>query len=442
MFGANQFLGMGLGFLGSMVMVRVASQQDVASYLLLLQAISAVALVLQLGLGPAALRFAPMSRGEGGRAATALLRRRLFGLQVAIWALVVPPLAFAWPWIARRLDAPELATASSFVLTAAVLASFGQLAGSYLRAFRMYSVVAPLTQTLPRGLIFGGYLALWVLGLRGVPWELLITLFVASQLVTALGYAIALPATTATEGSEPRSASAPPGMREILGATTALGLRNAALIVLLSSDLWILSWARSHEEVAIYGVAARVLQVISAIPAMANFVIPQEFAVLHADGRRAEMERLARTSSTAVAMLSGLALLAMLVLGRPLIHHAFGDTYLPSWIILMILSVGSFWDTASGSAGYVLQMSGHHQRLLGLTAAAAALNITLSLALARAWGGIGVACATMVSLVALNVGMVWSARRLLGVRTFVYLEPSRWRETLNVLLGRGAETKP
>src|SRR6185436_11104395 len=153
-------------------------QQDVASYLLLLQAISAVALLLQLGLGPAALRFAPMSRGEGGRAATALLRRRLFGLQVAIWALVVPPLAFAWPWIARRLDAPELATASSFVLTAAVLASFGQLAGSYLRAFRMYSVVAPLTQTLPRGLIFGGYLALWFLGLRGVPWELLITLFV------------------------------------------------------------------------------------------------------------------------------------------------------------------------------------------------------------------------------------------------------------------------
>src|SRR5215218_2999404 len=153
LFGFNQALGLGLGFLGSMFLVRIATPGEVASYLLLLQAITAVGILLQLGLGPAALRFAPMSRGEGGEAATAQLRRRLFGLQFAIWALVVPPFALAWPWIARRLDAPELASASLFVVGAAVLASFGHLVHHYLRAFRMYSVVAPLSHPVPRGLV-------------------------------------------------------------------------------------------------------------------------------------------------------------------------------------------------------------------------------------------------------------------------------------------------
>ena len=428
LFGFNQVLGMGLGFLGSMFLVRIATPGEVASYLLLLQAITAVGIVLQLGLGPAALRFAPMSRGEGGETATALLRRRLFGLQVAIWALVVPPFALAWPWIARRLDAPELASASVFVVATAVLASFGHLVHHYLRAFRMYSVVATLSHPVPRGLVLGGYVALWALGVRDVPWEFLISIFVLSQLVTALGFALALKSTSAGEASEARAANMPPGVRAILGATTALGLRSAALVVLVSSDLWIMSWARSHEEVAVYGVAARVLQVIAAIPAMANFIVPQEFSMLYADGRKDEMERLARTAATSVAMLSFLALLGMLVLGKPLIRLAFGETYLASWSILMILAVGSFWDTACGSAGYALQMSGHHNRLLVLSAAAAVFNIALSALLAPAWGGHGVALATAVSLIALNMGMVWSARRLVGVRTFVYLEPAKWRQ--------------
>jgi O-antigen/teichoic acid export membrane protein len=305
----------------------------------------------------------------------------------------------------------------------------------------MYTVVATLSHPVPRGLVLGGFLALWALGVRDVPWEFLISIFVLSQLVTALGFALTLKATSAGEASELRTANLPPEIRVILGATTALGLRSAALVVLLSSDLWIMSWARSHEEVAIYGVAARVLQVISAIPAMANFIVPQEFSMLYADGRKEEMERLARTASTSVAMISSMALLSMLVLGRPLIHLAFGDIYLPSWSILMILAVGSFWDTACGSAGYVLQMSGHHNRLLGLSAAAAAFNIALSALIAPAWGGHGVAFATAISLIGINMGMVWSARKLVGVRTFVYLEPARWRQVFRMLIGKGGEER-
>ena len=437
-FAATQYLGMALGFVGSMLMVRMAGPQDVASYLLLLQAVNAVGLTMQLGLGPAALRFAPVSRGAGGTDATALLRRRLFKIQITLWAVIVPPLVLAWPWIARKLDAPELAKATPFLLVAAVLASFGNLADNYLRSFRMYGPSALLNQFMPRALVLGGFAGLWLTAQRDVPWEVLISIYMASQLAAGLGYALTLPRTTARETSEPRAAQPPPPIRTILGATTAMGLRSAASVLFVSSDLWVLAWARPHEEVAVYGIASRVLQVMGAIPGVANFLIPQEFSVLYADGRREEMERLARTASTTVAMISAASLTALLLLGRPAIRWAFGPTYLASWGILLILAVGSFWDTASGSAGFALQMSGHHNRLLGLTAGAAALNLALSLTLAPRWGGYGVAVATTATLIALNLAMVGSARRLVGVRTFAYLSPARWREILRSVRERGA----
>jgi O-antigen/teichoic acid export membrane protein len=433
LFGVSQVAGMALGFLSGMVLVRVAGQRDVASYMLLQQGVMAVSLILQLGLGPAALRFAPISRGRGGDRATSLLRRRLLGLQLTLWTVIVPLLALAWPWIARKLDAPELARATPFLLAAAMLTSFGSLLDNYLRAFRMYGMSAPLTHLVPRALILGGFIGLWATASAQVPWEVLAAIYVSALLITAVGYAFALTATTGEEVSEPREATPPPAMREILSTSTAMGLRSAASVLYVSSSLWILSWARPHEEVAVYGVAATLLQILAAIPSMTAFVIPQEFSLLYADGRTAEMEKLARTASTFVAGLSLASLLGLLIFGRQLIRIAYGPSYVGAWSILMILAVGSFWDAASGGAGYVLQMTGHHTRLLFWTLGGALLNVALSFGLAPLWGGRGIAVATTLTLIAFNVATVYTAKRLVGVRTFVYRKPSEWLGTLRLI---------
>ncbi len=438
LFAGSHFLGMGLGFVGTMILVRVAAPDQVASYLMLLQASTGLGLVLELGLGAATLRFAPISRGQGGEQTTALLRRRLFGIQLAIWALIVPPLVLAWPFIASHLGARELATATPFLITCAMLASLGHLMDHYLRSFRLYSIAAPLGHFAPRALIFGGFLALWLGGQNAVPWEMLILIYIGSQIAVAFGYALALPVTTQGETTEPREASQPPDVRTILGTTTAMGLRSAVAVLFLSSDLWILSWARPEDKVAVavYGIASRVIQIMAALPGIANFLIPQEFAVLHADGRTKEMEHLARTASTAVALLSATALAGLALLGRPLLNAAFGDAYTGGWTILLILAVGTLWDTASGSAGYVLLINGNHMKLLQITLGAAALKVPLSLVLGRLWGGHGIALSTAVTLIALNVALVHAARQKVGVFTFVYLQPAKWKEVFRLLLGR------
>jgi O-antigen/teichoic acid export membrane protein len=234
---------------------------------------------------------------------------------------------------------------------------------------------------------------------------------------------------------------APPPTGEIFNTTIAMGLRSAASILMISSDLWILSWARSHEEVAVYGVVTRIVQVMEALTLIANFLIPQEFAMLYADGRRPELERLARTAATAVGILSLGSLLGIVVLGRPLIRLAFGPSYLSGWGILLILAVGIFWDAASGGAGYLLQMTGNHVVLFLLTLGGATFNVALNLFLAPRLGGYGVAVATSLTLIGLNMAMVATARRRVGVKTFVYFRLAEWRRVFRLLLPFGKERR-
>jgi hypothetical protein len=311
---------------------------------------------------------------------------------------VGPLVYFAWPTLARRLDAPELAGAAPYLLVTAMLSALGRIADAYLRAFRFYTSSAFLTHLFPRLLVCAGFLALLVAHARGSSWPVLIGIFLGGQLLTALAYVGRLIATTAEETSEERTADPPPSTQEIFTTTIAMGLRSAAAVLMISSDLWILSWARSHEE--------------------------------------AELERLARSAATACGILSLGALGGILFLGRPLLRFAFGNGYVSGWAILLILAVGSFWDAASGSAGYVLQMTGNHVTLLFLTLGGAAFNAVLSLALARLWGSYGVAAATAATLIGMNVLMVAAARRKVGVRTFVYFRLHEWREVLALLLPR------
>jgi O-antigen/teichoic acid export membrane protein len=434
LYGVSHFLGMGLGFLSSILLVRVANRSNVASYLLLLQATISLALIFELGLGQAALRFAPTCRGVGGAAATRLLRRRLLLLEVAVWSIVAPLLYFAWPTIARRLDAPELAEAAPYLLVTAMLVALGRIVDAYLRAFRFYTSSAVLTHLFPRALVCAGFFVLLLLHGRGSTWPSLIGIFLCVQVVTALAYAGRLTATTAEETGEERAAVPPPPTREIFSTTFAMGLRSAASILMISSDLWILSWARTHKEVAVYGVVTRIVQVMGALPLIASFLLPQEFAILYADGKKAELERLARSAATACAILSLGALAGILLFGQPLLRIAFGERYISGWSILLVLALGSFWDAASGSAGYVLQMTGNHVTLLFLTLGGAAVNTVLSLLLAPYWGGLGVAAATAFTLIGMNVVMVAAARRKVGVRTFVYFRLSDWRRVLALLL--------
>jgi O-antigen/teichoic acid export membrane protein len=425
-FVASHVTGLAVSLVGSALLVRVASQQDVASYLMFLQAITVLGFALQLGLGAVVQRFVPMVRDGGGAAAAATLRRRIAGVQLAIWVAVLPFVVALWPALSWRLGAPELGTVAVAIAAIGAASSLGRLLAGYLRAVRAYAASAMLDQLGPRTMIALGMAAFFLSGQR-VSWVALAALYSGSVLVAVMAQVIGLRAVDDAHAVEPARAVAPPDTGVVTRLSLVAGVHVLAATLLVSVDLWALSVARSHREVAVYGMMLSLLQMVSVASQAAQFVVPQEISRLHAEGRREELEALVRTSASATLMFAAIVAAGLVVLGRPFIAVVLGEEYVAGWGILVVLLAGRVWDAASGPAGSLLLMTGHHVRVTVTTLVGTAITVALAIALAPSWGGYGVAAATSVGLMLVNVVNVAAARRRLGVRVTAHrtLEPYR-----------------
>ena len=418
---------------GNALLVRVATPQDVASYLMFLQAVSVLGLALQLGLPSVAQRFAPLMPGVAAGRAAVTLRRRLFVVQVAIWAAILPLFVWAWPAMSWRVGAAELGGVALALAAMGAMASLARLLGGWLRALRRYTASAVLDQLGPRALLALG-LAAFFLARERVSWVALAALYSGVMATCSIGQAFALRRTADSRGGDARVA--PPPVGEIASMTLLVGAQLVAATLLMSSDLWVLSAARSHREVAVYGMMLSLLQVVAVGSIAAQLVVPQEMSRLHVEGRRDELEALARTSATATLLVAALAAGVLVLFGRPLIAVLLGSSYVSGWGMLLVLLAGRLFDAAAGPAGSLLVMTGHHARVTVATLGAAALTILLALALAPRWGGYGVAAATSAGLVAVNSVNVLAARRLLGVRVTAYPRLAPYRQVLRRLVPR------
>lgn len=432
-FVAAQVTGLAVSLLGGALLVRVARQQDVASYLMFLQAVTVLGLALQLGLGAVVQRFVPYVRDRGGAAAAVTLRRRVALVQLAIWGAVLPGFVALWPALSWRLGAPELGSVAVAIAGLGAASSLARLLGGYLRAVRRYAASALLDQLGPRTMIALGMALFFLLGHR-VSWVALAALYSTALLVAVMAQVVSLHAVDDAHPVEPDRAVAPPGTGEVARLSLVAGGHVLAATLLVSVDLWALSAVRSHREVAVYGMMLSLMQVVNVGSQAAQFVVPQELSRLHAEGRRGELEALVRTSASATLLFAAIAAAGLIVLGRPLIAVLLGREYVGGWGILLVLLVGRLWDAASGPAGSLLLMTGHHLRVTVTTLIGTAITVGLAVALARPWGGYGVAAATTAGLVLVNVVNVVAARRRLGVRVTAHLALEPYRRVLTRLV--------
>ncbi len=442
--GAGRCVALGLGFAVNLLLVRIATKANVGNYYLLLQAINAAVLFSHLGLSSATLRFLPLCRSLPEPRQRLL--RTLFSMQATMWLAVGLVLGLTWPWIATQLNATVLRPELLLTIAAIGLISFNHLFDSCFRALRHYQVSALLSGTAPRLTIACIFAAMYFAQSQQ-PLHYLALAFVGGHAVCTLGYFVAWFAVSRRKANSETSEQLsneeisdtsyePPQSRELVSTTVSMGLREGVSVFLVASDLFVLSWCGFSDDVAIYGVALALLQAIAILPAIANQIVPQEFSVLFKNKQLDQLESLTRTSATIVTILAMITVGVYFVVGPWAIKTLFGPGYVGCYPVLAILLVGRLVDICCGSAGFLLQMTGQHMRLLVLNIVVAVANIILSVALALSYGAIGVAIATAISLMALNLLMVLAVKKHVGVNSHCYFSLSDLRQVFDKVFGR------
>lgn len=191
--------------------------------------------------------------------------------------------------------------------------------------------------------------------------------------------------------------------RQWLVSAMPLTLIGGAGIINSQTDILMLGFFRTTDEVGIYRVAVQGAALVAFGLQAANAVIAPQFSRLYAQGDKARLQRLV-TASARVILLAALPVaLIFIIAGGAIAGWVFGPEFTASHLPLAILAAGQLVNAAMGSVGFLLNMTGHERDVARTLLITAGLNVLLNLFLIPPYGLAGAASATAVSLIIWNI---------------------------------------
>lgn len=206
-------------------------------------------------------------------------------------------------------------------------------------------------------------------------------------------------------------------VKEILVTAWPFGLMSLMGIIMLNTDIIMLGWLKSSEEVGYYSVAQKIIQLLYILPALfASSIFPKmaRFAKNDPEKAKALLEK-----SVALTIIIALPVTLLgIILANPIINLLFGQEYISSVLtfqILMYTVLIVYPTTLIGNAVFAYDQQRH---FVFFVAIAALSNVFFNALLIPRWGIEGAAAATIFSQLITN-GLIW--RKMKTINQFKVL---------------------
>jgi O-antigen/teichoic acid export membrane protein len=175
------------------------------------------------------------------------------------------------------------------------------------------------------------------------------------------------------------------------------------------------------DQVGIYRIAVQISMLAAFGLHAVNMVVTPRFAELYMQNRLAPLKHLVVAGGRVAQGFTLLVTVGFLLVGKPCLRLIFGPVYTASYLPIVILLIGQMVNSATGSVGNLLNMTGYERETLRGTAVAAAIGIALDVLLIPVWGIRGAATATAVSMAIWKVLLWWAARKHLHIDSLAYI---------------------
>ena len=411
---------LGTGFAVNVLLARLLLPSELGSYYLVQSIAAAGGVAAVCGMDQALVRLIAESRASGreGRARDAITKALVFSAAgCAVFGGAI--LLGVGRWLAASVfEEPMIGQVAHLAAIWLVIIAFRRLMADGFRGFHNIGLAS----------LFGGALggALTALGLSLVFMvqgrcdlsEALWVTIGASGLSLGIGYALFLGTKVASLGSGGALHS-----KELLRLGIPLWLIYLMSFVMTQSDLWIVAGFRSSEEVAIYGAAARLVQLIVLPIAVVDVALAPLIARMWRQTRQQDLEKVLRTAATLAGIPALLMLVACAVASKSLLEAVFGEYFGGGASILVLLSIGQLAVVLTGPCGSALMMMGHQRTMMNITLTCGVGVVVGSIAVARDWGATGVASVMSGGLITQNLTMLLAAKMKTGVWTHVGVRP-------------------
>jgi O-antigen/teichoic acid export membrane protein len=191
----------------------------------------------------------------------------------------------------------------------------------------------------------------------------------------------------------------------------AVGLSVVA-VAFSDVDRWVLSHVLALEVLSLFHVASRIVRLANRFIAVPVLTLQPEITRIRAEGRRDEIDAVARAFFKASVMLGAFAAAAIAALGRPLIELASGREFLGAHATLMLLAASIPLTAMTAPLTAVMKATDGVRAAFYCDLVWACVYIVLMVALASALGLEGAGWAALAA----SLAQLAIAMRLASVR--------------------------
>ncbi len=396
------------------LLARLLSPAEMGDYFLMFSLVGFAAIVAQSGLATTIVRLVAesLASGDYGRARQSIKWVfRIISVSALIVALVM--VFGGGDFVSRQIfHSPMMGAVVHIAALWVVVLVFQTINAETFRGFhdiRMASIFGGLSTSVFSALIF---FVLWVFRGHSDLQEVVILSTVAGM-STALLSGILLGKRFNRLPAGDRAIS----LEEVLTIAWPLWVTSLTLFVLTQADLWILGLFRNQDEVAIYGIAVRLVALIAMPLTIVNAVIQPVISDMYSRDKLIQLEKIMRVSGTLVAI-PAFAILGLFVLfGDIILGYFFGAFYRGAALVLLILSAGQLINVWAGSCGLVLMLTGNQMLMMKISIVTGVLTILSSFLLVERYGSTGVAGAAALGIILQNILMLLAVRKKLKIWT-------------------------
>jgi O-antigen/teichoic acid export membrane protein len=189
--------------------------------------------------------------------------------------------------------------------------------------------------------------------------------------------------------------------------------------LLAYTDVIVLQYFRSPDDVAVYYAAAKTLALVSFIYYSVSATTAHRFSSYHVSGDREGLSAFIAQSIKWTFWPSLAATAVLLLFGRPILA-LFGPQFTAGYHLMFILAAGLLARAAIGPIERLLNMLGE-QRICALVYAGAfGINLALCIVLIPPFGTAGAAIATASALAIESILLFTVTKKRLGFHVFIW----------------------
>lgn len=399
-------LSSGLAMIISIIIVRIYGAEIMGTVAIITNFLNLATIFTIMGTNTSILRLIPehMVRYSATSAFRIYRKTQYF---VTALSIVVGALLFllSGPIAGKVFSKPHL---SFFLRLASIFALFLSLMNlntSAVRGLRLVRAFA-LMQLLPNASKL--FFLMGITFLFFDPYNPLYAQF-AAYLFTALMGALII-RIEFKKKIQPHDIVSDMPVKDILSISYPMLMTAAMSFLIGQTGVLMLGIFRSETQVGYYDIAVKLATLTAFVLNAINAMAAPKFSELFHSNQMEELIAVARKSAKFIFWTTAPILSGLVVFGKPVLSVLFGPDFTTAYIPMVLLVVGQFVNSISGSTGYFMNMTGNQNAFRNIIFVAAVLNVGFNLIVIPPLGIIGAALSGMVSL------MVWNIAALVFIK--------------------------